>query len=162
MAAGWMLLLAGCAGYGPQGVATGATESDIAARMGPPTGRYARDGATGERLEYARGPYGRHTYMLDLDATGRLADWKQVLTENDFNAIPIGLGEDQVLYRIGHPAQRQMLSFQSRWLWSYRYESPFCQWFQVSLDLQHRVVETGYGPDPLCDDDFLSMRLPKR
>ena len=53
--------LAGCASYSPQGLQTGQGEAQVSQQMGEPTGRYALpDGAT--RLEYARGPMGRHTY----------------------------------------------------------------------------------------------------
>jgi hypothetical protein len=36
-------------------------------------------------------------------------------------------------------------------VWSYRYWTPFCQWFQVSVGDDGKVVETGYGIDPMCD-----------
>ncbi|MBQ1766741.1 MAG: hypothetical protein IIZ92_28100, partial [Aquincola sp.] len=53
------LLLAGCASYGTGDLQTGLTVDEVAARMGPPTGRYTLpDGST--RLEYARGPLGKH------------------------------------------------------------------------------------------------------
>ena len=38
-------------------------------------------------------------------------------------------------------------------VWSYRYDAAFCKWFQVGLDsTTGKVVDTGYGPDPLCDE----------
>lgn len=144
--------LAGCATttYGPQALKTGASVAEATAALGPPTGRYATAG--GERLEYARGPYGKHTYMLDFDPQGRLAKWEQVLTEERFDTVRAGLTRDQLLAAIGHPSDQRALSWQNRTLWSYRYEGPFCRWFQVGLDTNGRVVETGYGPDPLCED----------
>jgi hypothetical protein len=144
--------LAGCAGtYGPQGLKTGASMAEVTAALGKPTGRYP--GPTGgERVEYARGPYGKHTYMLDFDAQGRLASWQQVLTEPTFNAVRAGETRDEVLFALGHPADTRLLPVQHRTLWSYRYDATFCQWFQVGLDGRGKVVDTGYGPDPLCDD----------
>ena len=150
-----LALLAGCAGrYGPQSLQAGATQADIATALGPPTGRYAVTG--GERLEYARGPYGTHTFMLDLDAQGRLTGWQQVLTEAHFNGIRNGMTRDEVLMTLGHPSDARRIALQRRTLWSYRYETPFCQWFQVGLDPSGRVVDTGYGPDPRCDANFSS------
>jgi hypothetical protein len=157
----WVAIaMSGCAGlgaYGPGPLQPGARVDDARARMGEPTGRYALP-AGGERLEYARGPYGRHTFMLDFDAGGRLLTWTQVLTERNFATIQPGQSRDEVLRTLGRPSDVRDLSFQKRSLWSYRYEAVFCQWFQVSLDRQDRVVEAGYGPDPLCDDDH-PMRL---
>src|SRR5438105_730822 len=67
LAGALLLAFAGCAGtYGPQSLHTGASVDDVAASLGKPTGRYPISGG-GERVEYARGPYGKHTYMLDFD-----------------------------------------------------------------------------------------------
>jgi hypothetical protein len=65
--------------------------------------RYARAG--GERIEYARGPFGKHTYMLDFDTQGRMITWQQVLTEPTFDALRVGTPRDQVLQTIGHPSE---------------------------------------------------------
>jgi hypothetical protein len=148
-----LLALAGCAtSYGPQSLKNGASVADVTSALGAPTARYARTG--GERLEYARGPYGRHTYMLDFDAQGHLTGWQQVLTEPQFDDIRTGLTREQLLMTVGHPSDTRALSYQHRTLWSYRYETPFCKWFQVGLDPQGQVVDTGYGPDPMCDINF--------
>ena len=144
-------VLSGCAGtYGPQALRTGASVSEVTASLGTPTARYPRP--AGERLEFARGPSGKHTYMLDFDSQGRLQSWEQVLTENKFNTLAAGTSRDDVLFMLGHPADTRPLPVQGRTLWSYRYEAPFCTWFQVGLDAGGKVVDTGYGPDPQCTD----------
>jgi hypothetical protein len=150
---GVSVLLAGCAGYGPGPLASGATEAEVVARMGAPTGDHV--GPDGQRrLEFARGPYGRHTYMVDLDGQGRMRSWEQVLTESRFNAVPVGASRADVLYRLGRPSEVISIPRRNELVWSYRYESPFCQWFQVSLDRSSsQVTSTGYGVDPLCDGD---------
>jgi outer membrane protein assembly factor BamE (lipoprotein component of BamABCDE complex) len=146
-----LIVLGACAtAYGPQGLKTGASIDEVTAALGEPTGRYPRPG--GERVEFARGPYGKHTFMLDFDAQGRLSGWQQVLTEERFDTIRAGASRDDVLLALGHPSETSRLGFQRRTLWSYRYETPFCKWFQVGIDAQNRVVDTGYGPDPLCED----------
>lgn len=142
--------LAGCAGYGPGGLPLGASSADVTQKMGPPTGRHALDGG-GWRLEFARGPYGRHTYMLDFDANDRLLRAEQVLTEENFNALQIGMSRAEVLRRIGRPSNTRYLPRQRHQLWSYRYETPFCIWFQVSLDTDDRVAELGHNLDPICE-----------
>jgi hypothetical protein len=148
-------LLAGCAGYSPSSVRPGDTEAEVLAVMGAPTGRYgqpaqAKAGVV-KRLEFARGPYGRHTYMLDFDANNRLVRWKQVLTEARFTQIPVGLPQQQLLETLGRPGDVRRVRYQGHTIWSYRYENPFCLWYEVSIDRQGRVAETGNGPDPLCE-----------
>ena len=148
-----LLSLGGCAGYSPASLPVGATTAEIAARMGPATGRLALAGGA-QRLEYARGPYGRHTYILDLDAQGRLVEWEQVLVEAKFNAIRTGMAQGEVLAAIGHPSEQRRVGWPAAGtVWAYRYETPFCQWFQLSLDAAGKVTDTGYGPDPMCSHD---------
>ena len=118
--------------------------------MGDPTGRYARaDGGT--RLEYARGPMGQHTYMIELDAGGRVQGWRQVLTEADFDALAAGTPQAEVHRTLGRPAQERIGWRGVGVVWSYRYEALFCRWFQVWL-VDGAVREAGYAEDPMCAD----------
>lgn len=144
-------LTAGCTVYGPGRLAPGATLDDSVKAMGIPTARSPLpDG--GERLEYARGPFGRHTYMLRFDRGGRLVASEQVLTEAHFNTIQAGMSAEEVIARIGHSTEHRVVGWARRQtVWAYRYETPFCQWFQVGLDEQGKVIDTSYGPDPMCD-----------
>ncbi len=149
----WMsVLISACATYGPQSLPPGASIGSVTQSLGPPTADMALP-AGGRRLEYARGPYGKHTYLLDFDDAGRLLRWEQVLTEANFNAIRAGMTSDEVLMRIGHASETGYVGWQKQIVWSYRYESPFCQWFRIGIDTQGRVVDTLYGPDPQCDDN---------
>ncbi|WP_235971137.1 hypothetical protein [Azohydromonas caseinilytica] len=121
----------------------------VQAIMGAPTGRYANpDGGT--RLEYARGPMGLHTYMVDLDASGRVTGWKQVMDEREFNAITPGMPVQEMLRRIGRPAYVRGGGWQPGQVWSYRYDSPFCLWWQISV-VGDTVKDAAYGPDPRCE-----------
>lgn len=144
------LLLAGCATYAPTHLPQGASADEVVRELGPPTGRYSLPGG-GTRLEFARGPFGKHTFMVDLDAQGRETGWRQALTEADFNRIRSGEPATQVLQEIGHPSDRSPGGWQGGQVWSYRYETVFCQWFQLSVNDAGVVTSTGYAPDPLCD-----------
>ena len=151
----WLMALAlwaGCASYGPTSLGVAATVAEATQAMGAPSGDYGLPDA-GRRLEFARGPYGKHTWMLDFDASGRLIVWHQVLTEARFNAILAGMAANEVLQRIGHPSDTSPLPYQRRQLWSYRYEGPFCLWFQVGIDAQGQVADTGYARDPICETE---------
>lgn len=143
------VVLSACTGYAPGKLAVGDSADEALRQLGSPTGRYALpQGAT--RLEFARGPFGKHTYMVDVDPQGRVSGWRQVLTENDFNAVVPGMAQDELLKRIGRPSERRSGGYQPGEVWSYRYESPFCQWFQVSV-ANGLVRDSGYGPDPVCE-----------
>ena len=144
-------LLAGCAGYSPAGVVVGQTEGEVVRAMGAPTGRYALPaGAT--RLEYARGPYGRVTYMVDLDAAGRVAGWQQVLTEANFLRVQPGLSRDELLLLLGRPGEVFGVPWQRAVVWNWRYPTNDCLWFQATLTLADgRVKDAGHGIDPRCD-----------
>ena len=67
-----------------------------------------------------------------------------------------------VLSRIGRPATTWPIAYQRQIVWSYRYESPFCQWFMVGMGQEGKVVDTAYGPDPLCEPDDFFTRLRSR
>ena len=85
------LALAACASqYGPGDLAAGASREAVRERLGEPTGQYPLPEG-GMRLEFARGPFGKHTYMVELAADGRVRAWAQVLTEAQFNRVVPGM-----------------------------------------------------------------------
>ena len=159
LVAAFSATLAGCAlgPYSPSGVPAGASCEEILRVMGPPTAAYGMpDGH--ERLEYTRQPAGRHTFMVDLDAGGRLAHWENVLDEQHFAAIVPGMRAPDVLRLIGPP------SFTARYArpspgttWNYRFETiQRCIVFQVDFnDATGQVLESAYPSDPGCPDEYL-------
>lgn len=150
------LLATGCTSFSPRSIAPGTPAADVMRSLGAPTGEYALPDA-GKRLEYARGPLGKHTWMLDFDAKGGLVMATQVLTESRFNQVLAGMPKDQLLFSLGRPSQQASVGIQRQTVWSYRYESPFCQWFRVGLDEGGQVTDTGYYTDPQCEDTYGSL-----
>jgi hypothetical protein len=131
----------------------GQTESEVIAVAGPPTGRYVMPDGT-RRMEYATGPMGRHTWMVDLDAQGRVQQVEQVLSEMTFLKISDGMARDDVLRLIGRPAHRQR-EWMNKETWFWRYPTNDCLWVGVTMlppdwKVQHGA---GYLPDPICDDN---------
>lgn len=155
----WLLLpaLAACSSYGPGALRPGLSAAQVEADMGPPSGRYPRPEG-GTRLEFARGPFGKHTYMVDLDRTGQVERWEQVLREEVFNQVVPGMRSSDLRYRLGQPSNLMGI-WRGATVWSWRYESPFCIWFRVTVEPDGTVRDSGYGPDPLCEvndkDDLL-------
>jgi len=143
-------LLSGCATPGT--LAPGTTLDT--ARHGPqaPTGEYALPNG-GRRLEFARGAFGKETWMLDFGADGTLVSSQQVLTEQNFANITPGMSADEVRLRLGRPAQVFGAGWQEHiQVWNYRFAGGDCVWFQVSIrDADRKVREAGIGQDPACD-----------
>jgi hypothetical protein len=151
-------LVTGCAGPGLTALPAGADEAAVRQAWGQPTGRYALPGG-GSRLEYATGPYGRQTWMVDLDASGlSTGPPRDVLERRSLEAaqaeVP-GMTRDELLRRLGRPGDVRSGGWQGGQVWSWRFESPFCLWFQTSIGDDGRVRDGAFGPDPLCahDDD---------
>ena len=153
-------LLAACAGYGPSGVGVGNSEAQVVQAMGQPTGRYTLPGGT-QRLEFARGPFGRHTFMVDLDAQGRVAKLEQVLDARHFATVLPGQTRDEVLRTLGRPGERVGMMRDGQ-IWSWRYANNDCLWWQAQFDAQGVVTAAGYGTERGCDGTDRSARLMPR
>lgn len=147
---GVLVALGACSGYAPPTGVVGLPVAALEQAMGPATGRYKlADGST--RLEFARGPMGLHTWMIDLDARGHVLRSEQVLTERTFATLRNGDSRESVLQRLGRPAEARRAGLQPGELWSWRFDSGNnCLWFQV-LMVDDRLRDPGYGIDPMCD-----------
>jgi outer membrane protein assembly factor BamE (lipoprotein component of BamABCDE complex) len=152
-------LLAGCAlgPWSPAGIPAGASRDEVLRRMGPPTAVYTMpDGH--ERLEYNHMPAGRQTFMIDLDAAGRMAHWENVLDENHFNAIRPGMTTADVLRLVGPPTFTSQYRLpQPGITWNYRFETiQRCIVFQLAFDAATgKVLEGAYPSDPGCADEWM-------
>lgn len=148
--AGVLVALGGCAGYGPGELRAGLTREAVVASMGAPRLELPRPEG-GTRLVYARGPMGRETYMVDLDASARVLRWHQALGEVQFADVPIGASREELLYRLGPPAEQRPAGRLPGTVWSWRYANNDCLWFQAGVDEQGRYTGGGYGQDPRCE-----------
>ena len=153
-------LLGACAlgPYSPRGVPPGATRDEVLRVMGPPTATYAMpDGHV--RLEYTRLPAGKHTFMVDLDAGGRMAHWENVLDEAHFAAIQPGMTTADVLRTIGPPTFTAWYRLPTPGItWNYRFETiQRCIVFQLAFDAATGTVLEGgaYPSDPGCADEWM-------
>ena len=127
----------------------GRSEAELITVKGPPTGRYALpDGQ--QRLEFARGPQGRQTFMADVDSHGRVIAFEQVLDVRRFALVTPGATRDGVLRAIGQPSDRAHLRDGEVWAW--RYANRYCVWYQIELDPNGVVKATGYRPEPGCKE----------
>jgi hypothetical protein len=127
----------------------GVSRDQIVSRLGQP--ETERQIAGNTRLEFPGGPYGRQTWFVYLDATGHATRSEQVLTEANFNRIVPGMAQAVVRETLGSPGEVQPLARARGVVWRYRFESPFCQWFQVEIAADGAVRSAGYGEPPECD-----------
>jgi hypothetical protein len=121
------VLLTGCASYGGSGLKPGeARFDDVQAVMGPPAMRW-QDADGSVQLVYPRGPFGYHTFMVNLGPDGRLQSIANVLDEEGFARIRTGMSKDQVLRVLGPPDYSRTVYFKARdeLVWDWRY----CQIF---------------------------------
>ena len=141
-------LLAACAPLLP---APQTAEADVLKAWGLPTARYALpDG--GHRLEYATGPWGRHTWMIDINASGFTSRARQVLSDQAFIDLQQrrGLKAGDVLREIGQPGERRGARGGGQ-TWFWRYPTNDCLWFLLSLAADGSVEGGAFLPDPTCD-----------
>jgi SmpA / OmlA family len=134
------IALAACASPGPADLKPGATAAEIGAQMGSPRATYALPNG-GKRLEFAG--RGARTYMLDVDAAGRLVDATQVLNEDNFRNIRAGMTREQVLMTLGQPSDIAPGGRQGGQIWSYHFQNTQCQWFRVAIDADGRTTGGG-------------------
>jgi len=141
-------LLHACSSYAPPNKLEGMSRQALVARMGLPDTERQVSGST--RLEFPRGPFGKHTWFVYLDASGAPVRSEQVLTESNFDRITPGMASEAVRLMLGRPGEVQGLARSRGEVWSYRYETYECRWFQVELSAEHTVRSTGYGQPPEC------------
>lgn len=144
-----MLVLAACATPPPL---PGASREEVLRTWGPPTARYTLpDGM--ERLEYATGPFGRTTWMFDMNAAGMVQRARQVLNEAEFLRVQsaVDLRRDGLLRWLGTPGERRSGGRAGGEVWAWRYPTNDCLWFQSSVAADGRVTGSSYGIDPHCD-----------
>ena len=96
------------------------TEAEIRDQMGKPeTERTFEDGS--KRFEYPRGPQGTTTYMVDIDARGKLVSVTQVLTAENFAKVRMGMTEDEVRRLLGKPGEIAVYRLKPETVWSWKW-----------------------------------------
>ncbi len=79
---------------------------------------------------------------------------QQVLNEMsflDFQRRAPGMSRAELLRTLGRPGERRHGGWQSGEVWSWRYPTNDCLWFQVSIGEDGVVRDGAYGIDPRCD-----------
>lgn len=143
-----VLMFYGCSGYAPRATMLGSDVSEVVRILGTPSNELATP--EGKILVFPRGPFGKHTYFVYFDQSGRMERWSQVLTEPNFDQIKPGMTQKAVIALIGASKIRDGLAFGRGYLWSWRYENSACLWFRVEFSPEDIVRSTIYQKPPEC------------
>jgi hypothetical protein len=141
------LALAACAPVQPP-----RSEQEALQSWGPPTGRHTLPGGA-QRLEYATGPFGRSTWMLDLGPQGQVLRSRQVLTDKELMAVQAAMPmpASALLQWVGRPGETRHGGRAGGQVWAWRYETNDCLWFLVSVDDARTAQSAAFLTDPRCD-----------
>lgn len=124
-------------------------ESDVRLIMGEPETVYEEDDGT-RILEYPKGPEGARTWMFRIDGNGKLRQYRQVLTEENFAKVQPGMSKADVRWLLGKP--RTIVPFkrlnEEVWDWRFLSVNPAVQLFNVHFDMTTgKVKRTSMSDD---------------
>jgi hypothetical protein len=146
-----VFLLAACAS--PASIPPGASEQDLIGRLGRPDSEFSlADG--GKRYEYNRGEFMQRSWMVDLDAGGRVTRVDQVRDELHFAQLRPGADDkDSVRRALGTPWKIEYYppSRLTGWLYPYRESGVWNSIMTVMFDPQGVFRRAESGPDPRFD-----------
>ncbi|HAB48351.1 MAG: hypothetical protein EBV16_00210 [Betaproteobacteria bacterium] len=134
--------------YAPTQAMMALSPKQLSALLGQPAATLKTD--SGTRLIFTRGPFGRHSYAVDFNQNEEAIGFEQLLVEARFAKILPGMGPEAVIAMIGPSTIQQGLARQWGSVWSYRFETSQCIWFQIEWDAQMTVRSAGYGIPPEC------------
>ncbi|MBE0546108.1 MAG: hypothetical protein IH627_00285, partial [Rubrivivax sp.] len=113
--------------------------------------------AGGVEVDHPRRAAVRSAGVLQPLGTGRqrVVQARQVLNEAEFMQVQVrvagGLDRDELLRWIGHPGERRRGGWAGGEVWSWRYPTNDCLWFQVSVSDSGWVTGGAFAIDPVCD-----------
>lgn len=143
------LVISGCTGYAPSKEFIGLSRAETVLLLGQPTPTPANlDSA--RRLDFPRGPFGKHTYSVYFDERGTVSGFRQLLTAENFAKIAPGMAESEVVETIGVSRDSVALGRDVGYVWSYRYDTPLCRRFQVEFTPESKVRSAGYTVPEEC------------
>lgn len=142
--------LVGCAT--PSALAPGTPEADVIRQFGKPAEIYALPAPPqARRLAYPIGVLQQQTWMVDVDAQGRVLRVQEVLTSAHFARIRIGHDDTTSIRReFGPPRVVQSFPRLGLTAWSYAYVEDLFRNSEMSIffDVSGIVRRVENGPDP--------------
>ena len=112
------VLLVGCTTYAPSTRLIGMSREQVITALGAPYPAPA-DLNHAQRLDFPRGPHGKHTYTVLFDAEGKATGFQQLLTEENFREIKPGMDVNAVIELIGMSRDTFRLARNRGYVWNF-------------------------------------------
>ena len=133
-------------------VQPGVSRGEVIARMGQPSRVLPLDGGT-TRLQYSRQPAGRQVFNVDLDASDRVVQVRQMLVAEEFARIVLDQWTREDVERaFGPPASIDRVASWPDDIMTYRWSDGEDMFYWVYLDRNNVVRRTGQGVEYHHDD----------
>lgn len=96
------------------------SESDVRTAMGKPETTWEDEDGT-RILEYPKAPEGSRTWIFSIDPQGKLVEYHQALTAENFARVTAGTSRDAVRRLLGKPRTVVKFALSKEEVWDYRY-----------------------------------------
>lgn len=96
------------------------TESDVRMVMGKPDTVWEEEDGS-RSLEYPKGPEGVRTWVFMIDKNGKMQDYRQLLTDENFARVKVGMSKDEVRRMLGKPRSIAQYKLKNEEAWDWRY-----------------------------------------
>ncbi len=125
------------------------TVEDVRKLMGKP-GMIWEEGDGSQVLEYARGPEGWETWMVEIGPDGRYRGMKNALEAANLARVTPGMSRDDLRRLLGRPGTEEPLPARGEvvWTWRVKGEVVETEMFHAHLGRDGRVTRTSRSPDP--------------
>ncbi|HEY0845261.1 MAG TPA: outer membrane protein assembly factor BamE [Noviherbaspirillum sp.] len=111
------------------------SEGDVRSIMGQPETVWEEDDGT-RFLQYPKGPEGTRTWEFRIDSSGKLTEYRQLLTEANFARIGPGMGRDEVRRLLGKPRSVAQYRLKNEEVWDWLYQATTApRLFNVHFDM---------------------------
>ncbi|HZW21150.1 outer membrane protein assembly factor BamE domain-containing protein [Noviherbaspirillum sp.] len=119
------------------------SEADVRLVMGQPETVWEEDDGT-RNLQYPKGPEGVRTWEFTIDKSGKLKDYRQLLTKENFSKVTQGMSRDEVRRLLGKPRTVAQFKLKNEEVWDWRYQDmTMPRLFNVHFDMSSgKVTET--------------------
>jgi outer membrane protein assembly factor BamE (lipoprotein component of BamABCDE complex) len=96
------------------------SEGDVRTAMGRPETTWEDEDGT-RILEYPKAPEGSRTWIFTIDPRGKLIEYHQALTTENFARIVAGMSRDAVRRLLGKPRSVVRFALSKEEVWDYRF-----------------------------------------
>jgi hypothetical protein len=119
------------------------TARDVRNRMGRPAMEWKDNDGT-LTWEYPRTPEGIVNYMIVIGPDSILREVRQVLTEENFARVKMGMSKEEVRRLLGQPAHELYFPLKKEHVWDWKTKTLFNtdSFFNVHFDDSEQVIRT--------------------